>query len=310
MEKKIIVQEKEFNSYKEAYEFYGIDKNTFYKRKNLGWPLDKCLTTKVGEGARGREGKLVEDHEGHKFRSITEMCKHWEISQSTFNSRLNAGWSLEESLVGKGYRIKDHKGHAFKSLNELCKAWGIAKSTYYKKSEKGCSLKEILEIHGTEQIKEKKAVRLEVITDHKGNIFKTVGEMCKAWKVNRENYYLKKRKGWRLEDILEPQKETIEDGLGNKFNGLREMGEYYKIKAATIRNRLNVGKWTLPAAIIIPVGKGESRKARKVLTNIDGNTWYKVPDMGRSLYDTKDIVEFYRPDLLEAYLKTSKSERE
>ena len=309
--KQIVIQGKVYNSYKAAYEFYGIDRNTFYKRKSLGWPLDKCITTEIWGGTRGGKGSLVKDHKGNEFRNINEMCKHWKVRKNTFQNRLNAGLPLEEALTERGHKITDHKENEFKNISEMCEAWGINKNTYYRKNKQGISLKDILEANGTEIKKEKKAVVQKWITDHKGNRFETVDELCKAWKISKQYYYLKKRKGWRLKDILEASKdlEEIEDGIGNEFSGLREMGKYYNLDVVTIRARLSISNWTLPAAIILPKSKKGSNDIRKVFTNIEGVTWYRVREMGNSLYNTEDIIEFYRPDLLKAYLKTNKSER-
>ena len=50
--------------------------------------------------------KPCSDHLGNKFDSITDMCKYWNISISTFTSRVNSGWSLKNALET---RIKSNK---------------------------------------------------------------------------------------------------------------------------------------------------------------------------------------------------------
>ena len=45
--------------------------------------------------------KVIYDHKGNKFKSITEMCRHWNIHYQTYVDRKHRGWSLEECLEGE-----------------------------------------------------------------------------------------------------------------------------------------------------------------------------------------------------------------
>lgn len=41
----------------------------------------------------------VTDHLGNKFSSISAMCKYYQISRSTYNHRVERGWTLEAALT-------------------------------------------------------------------------------------------------------------------------------------------------------------------------------------------------------------------
>lgn len=46
-------------------------------------------------------GKQITDHLGHRYSTISEICKIHGISYITLRTRLRAGWSLEKALATK-----------------------------------------------------------------------------------------------------------------------------------------------------------------------------------------------------------------
>ena len=79
--------------------------------------------------------KTVRDHNGAEFRSISEMCKYWSISESTYRSRVRKGLSLKEALTRKATNtrtnnsnnkvVTDNLGNTFKNEAEMKKYWGL-----------------------------------------------------------------------------------------------------------------------------------------------------------------------------------------
>lgn len=89
---------KEYASHKEMAEAYGLTWSAVYRRLNLGWALEKALTTKVGDSK-----DCAVDHLGNEFCSISKMLDFYGIDRNTYSVRLNRGWSLEDALtVPKG----------------------------------------------------------------------------------------------------------------------------------------------------------------------------------------------------------------
>ena len=77
------------------------------------------------------------------------------------------------------------------------------------------------------------------ITDHKGNKFKTISEMCKFWNTSLSLYYRRKNLGWDIEHILEnknPNTVKYYDHKGNEFNNINDMCKYWHISTSTYYN--------------------------------------------------------------------------
>lgn len=91
-----------------------------------------------------------------------------------------------------------------------------------------------------------------MITDHKGNTFETLGDMCEAYDMSRALYYVRQQKGWSLEEILTtPLKKVnkpVTDYKGNKYPSEEKMCEYYGINQSTYRFRIKKG-WTQEKAL-------------------------------------------------------------
>lgn len=76
-------------------EAYGITCSTFASRVRKGWSVEKALT----EPLQLSKNIECEDHEGKAYSSKKEMCEAWGITYQLYNSRRNAGWSLEKILT-------------------------------------------------------------------------------------------------------------------------------------------------------------------------------------------------------------------
>ena len=106
---------------------YGINQGTFGKRKNDSHiSLEKALTMP----ARIKPIPC-KDHMGNEFPSKTAMCKHYGISTTSFDKRINEKqMSLEDALttpVAKQRKgsYKDHLGNEFPSKKAMCDYYNI-----------------------------------------------------------------------------------------------------------------------------------------------------------------------------------------
>lgn len=73
---------------------------------------------------------MVKDHLGNEFKTKQDMCDHYGINRTTFNSRMSKGHTLEESLCSIQSFVQDHKGNRFKNISDMCKYWNIKQKTY------------------------------------------------------------------------------------------------------------------------------------------------------------------------------------
>lgn len=94
--------------------------------------------------------------------------------------------------------ITDHMGNTFSSKKELCEAYGINYNTYISRERYGWPQKKIFE--GKVCNKSSNA-----ITDHLGNQFASITEMCKYHNIGYYTYEQRIRRGRTLEEALTEQ---------------------------------------------------------------------------------------------------------
>lgn len=149
--------------------------------------------------------KSCTDHLGNSYESIKDMCKHYNIKESTYKSRLVSGFSQEAALTkevyGRNSTVKDHLGVEYGSYTQMCDAYGISRSLFWHR----------MHLNGMCIEKSLKPVRRQVksnlkngkyIYDHKGNRYTTAREMCKAYGVHENTFSHRIKAGYSIEDAL------------------------------------------------------------------------------------------------------------
>ncbi len=195
------------------------------------------------------------DHLGNKYGSLREMCKAYKITIPVFRSRMRHGWTLEEALMS--VRVSDEQGNMFKSINEMCEHYNIPYHVFmYRTRNLGWSVKDALT---TEYVKKKTALPITK-TDHKGHIFDSITDKCKAYGISTSLYRDRIRDGWSEEDALTTPVKVYKHGectdhKGNVFHSLPEMCRFYGIEdPKKYRNRLKLG-WSQEKALTTPFRK-------------------------------------------------------
>lgn len=170
-----------YPSKKAMCDAYGIDRQTFFGRKTLGWSLEKCLTEPLIMQARN--SKEISDHLGNKFASKSDLCKFWGIKRSTFNARQKQNWSLEKTLTTpcKSINIEkqpwdDHLGNHYDSLNAMCRAYNIQKATF---TTRYYDYKWSLEKALTEPV----TIESIECNDNMGHTFPSAADMCHYYDI-------------------------------------------------------------------------------------------------------------------------------
>lgn len=163
---------------------------------------------------------IVVDHKGLKYISVRSMCKRYGVPLSIYNTRRAKGWDIQKSLetpcikriVTADNKWVDHKGNKFNSFIEMCEHWEIEPNLVNCRLTQGKSLEYAL-TYGTKTYKD---------------------ELLKSMQAEIKNMNdLKKKRNTRSK--------PFDDHLGNHFDSLSAMAEYWGVKAQTIKYRLDHG---------------------------------------------------------------------
>ena len=227
------------------------------------------------------------------------MCNSYNISVITFTGRVRNNWSLESALTTpdtvKSIRT-DHLGKSFKSTQQMCDDWGVSVKAFNRRIKKGWSVEDALTKDNTLQYE-----------DHTGKKFKSQLEMCKYHGVAFSTFRHRIERGWSLEKALDPG-EHIRLGcrvefLGTEYGSLKELIQKLRINVmqGTIYCRLRIVGVELEVALIL---EESNYDLKPIFINLDGVAYYNVP-WSLDPVSTRQIIEHYRPDLLEAYDKSN-----
>ena len=151
------------------------------------------------------------DHLNNKFNSKEEMCDFWGIDIDLFRNRIEHGYSLEESLTG---RI------AQKEIKDNINTQSESQSRY-------------------------------TVVDHLGNTFKSAKILCKYWKIDYTDFHARISCGWTVKDAIEKgradslkatkKSEVFCDHLGNTFDSIKDMCDYWGIIESSFYYRMEKG---------------------------------------------------------------------
>ena len=218
---------------------------------------------------------IITDHMGNTFSSKKELCKAYGINYNTYISRERCGWPQKKIFEGKicnksTNAITDHLGNQFASKKEMCETYNIPYSTYISRMQHGWTQKEALTFATY-------ASPQNIITDHLGNRFTSIKEMCKHYNVSPDVYSKRIKNGWTQEKALTKNK-SVTDHLGNQFASIKEMCEYYDINYDMYFKKINKG-YTLEEILVT------NSKRRQVKPVID--------HLGNQFTSTKKMCEYY-----------------
>lgn len=240
-----------YNSTEAMCLHYNISTTLFRSRIKRGWTIKKALTLPTDTHVNTHEGKVV-DHNGNKYKSVNDMCRHYGISTATYYSRLSKGYSSEESLtLSKHTTCTDHLGNEFDSIKSMCEKYKIPVATFQGRIAKGWTLESALTTEIGSINNGKKC------HDSLGHSFNSINAMCKYHNVDTEKFRNRIHNGWSIDEALEiSSRETnsCKDHLGNEFKSQAEMCRAYGIKYNAYKNRISRG-WSKESALTIKCSK-------------------------------------------------------
>ena len=205
---------------------------------------------------------------GNEYSSREKMLAHYGLSSTAFQYRLEKmHMSLEEALTSPkkpdkstALQCEDHLGNKFVSKAAMCDYWGIRRSVFFLRIKNGWSLEDTLT-----KKPQRNHTQTKTFTDHKGNVFESLDEMCTFWKMPKHQYMLNMRNNCSLEEALttitEAKYDECVDHLGNKYTSINEMCRHYGITKTKLRSRLELG-WTLQEILENPDKKHAGKKVK------------------------------------------------
>ena len=89
---KVKIDNKEFDSVRDAAKFYGIHDHTARTRIGKGWSVERALKTKKIDLAKQIK------FNGKTFKSIRKLAKFYNVSSGTLAGKLSRGISVKKAL--------------------------------------------------------------------------------------------------------------------------------------------------------------------------------------------------------------------
>lgn len=210
----------------------------------------------------------ITDHEGNRFQTEEEMCQHWGISCNTYKGRRSTGWDMKSALTvpvqakERGACV-DFLGNRFASKMEMLDAWGVPQTLYHGRLYSKWQLERILITPSANRVVDvslvpdsriKLSVGKDGITDHFGNKYSSVVELCNFYGVAPAVYAGRICRGVEQRQALcavvsaEELKMPFTDHEGTGYATMRDMTEHWGIPLSIFFARIQAG-WGLSKAL-------------------------------------------------------------
>lgn len=288
----------EFKTINNMCEYWKINPTTFANRLKHGLSIEEALTKPINKRnvsisnvlkQNGYSGGVI-DHTGQEFKSLTAMCKHWHLTTGEFIKETLDGKSVQEILENSSRKniVKDHLGNEFTSEVAMCKHWDIKRKVFRDRLDnQGMSIDKALTLPISKKENHEKTIRrmtnqlnTEKVTDHIGNEFNSVKDMCEFWKVTTKEANDRLINGMSLKYALELKNKPVSDHLGVRYKSVKDMCNAYGISQEAFKYRIKCG-WSLSRALSTPIG------ANRIV----------VDHMGNKFNTAKDMCDYYNISL-------------
>lgn len=262
-------------------EYWGVNQTTFSLRLQRKLGLAEALT-----GPK----KTVTDHLGNEFSSVEEMCEHWGVPYITFKGRIGEKWTMEKALttpVMGRYEV-EYNGVHYKSIRQLAIALGISVNRVRYYLSKGKSVDDIIELNTRNKP-----------VEYNGKTYESLKELAKAFGVSYGTFSSRMHFKKSLDEALQinerPYSTACTDLLGVTYSSIKKLSKAWGVSEATVKRRIKGG---FDIEVIIT-----ARDTTQLIhIGLDGKAYYKV-QWAPDIVTARQIVEHYRPDLIEAYDK-------
>ena len=230
----------EYPSESQMCKAYDINFFTYRERKMKGWSVKDCLTTPLTDRSECFS-KECEDHLGQKFKSESDMARHWGVTPNLLAGRKSHRWTLKKALTTppKDTTVQDYLGNKYPTIEAMCEAYGLTKYTYDRRQKRGWDLEKIL----TTPVKETSC------EDHKGIKYASMEEMARTYGLQGSTVKYRLKRGWTLEEALTSSRNlnrdtnpyTCIDHKGITYPSKKAMCKAYGVSYSAFTSRINKG---------------------------------------------------------------------
>lgn len=137
-----------FDSIKEACDYFGITTNAYFSRKRCGWSDEETFEIVSRKQPYTRTDTQIFVF-GRNFRSISKAAEHYGLTPNCVTQRISNGWTTEQALGLSKRETINHKTKmfaGFKSISEASRHTGIGASTLSWRIRKGWTPEQALGI--------------------------------------------------------------------------------------------------------------------------------------------------------------------
>ena len=287
-----------YSSFDEMCYAYDISPDAVYKRLQSGFTLDEALTKDI-------ERKNISlEYNGKYFTSISKFCKEYNLEYNKALKLIRNGVDLTEVISSCSVQDskKDNKisivafGKEYKSYNQIYKDFGVTKDTFNRRISLGIDIEDALTFKGIAC----------PVTDHTGKTHISVEKMCEQYGIDSITFNRRIRRGWSVEQaLLTPYldyNKYYAFGIGPMSQ--TQLFSTFGIRKVDITNRVANG---IEVEVIIAVSSDiKTYRCSDIVkfrfVGLDNKAYYTVPWNNKPV-TTRQIIEHYRPDLLDAYDK-------
>lgn len=235
----------------------------------------------------------VKDHKNNTFKTIKDLCQHYNLPRHIYKYRMERNWSLKDALETPLYErpikysknpASDHLGNDYPSCNAMCQHYDIDMYLYKRRIKKGWSKEKALTTPSNY-----KEAQGQPVTDHKGITYPSQKKLCDAYGIHPSVFSQKFKKGYPMKDILEPKEKYLyDDGIGHQFKTLEDFAKHYNVTPTQLSKTLKAGK-----SIHDLVQAPKTDRRQKTYKDHYGNTYQCLSDL-LTVYDLPKNVYHYR----------------
>lgn len=225
---------------------------------------------------------MVYDHLGNPFKSINDMCRHYNKSRTTYDRRIKSGLTLEEALT----LPVQYKHKKAKEVIDSAAKNGIGVHTLQSRVARGMSIEDA--ISKPLQTKNKDGCT------YNGKYYNTIRELCDELNLNYNVITYRLRNKWNIEDAIKTPVSVIrvKDHTNMEFENKPAMCKHWGQSVKTFNYRINNG-WSIEKALTTP---SNSKDYIGITITAFGKKYDYMPELGRDLGISKPTVyrRFYR----------------
>lgn len=213
----------------------------------------------------------VYDHLGNKFESYSAMCKKYNITYNDFNAKLVQGYDIEQILTNT---IQPKWSYDI-CIDKTGKKFANEESMRIYHSHQKTKINNPYDAYKN-KIKSQN-LTTGLYTDHEGNSFSTIQDMCSYWNISRDAYNKRITHMTLEETLTKPITNVRQVGVEDEngiFYAYESLAKHTGCTINAIKNRLCKGQ---SVTTILENKKHRVRQSSKI--DHKGNVFNTIQDL-------------------------------